>query len=258
MITQLARKIESPTYQLPRWLAIRVIGSVLFLRRRSIAQDSQKAAKGIQPPPTLQGLEHIPQEGPCLVVCNHYSRPGFAAWWLVLGISAIVAAYRHPPADPMIHWVITNAWTFPKSRWRHQVLTPLSRWAFTRVATIYDFISMPPMPPNPADTVARVVAVRGTLRLAHRLVSTGGMLGLAPEGMDHTRGLGPLPSGAGGFIALLVEAGLPILPVGVSEKNGCMFISFGPLFIPQIPSTRAERDLVVGDQILAAIARQLI
>jgi len=95
------------------------------------------------------------------------------------------------------------------------------------------------------------------------------MVGLAPEGQDLPSpvipaeagiqpAIGQPPKGAGLFLALLVQAGLPVLPVCVSEKGGGLRISFGPPFAPQVPQRRAERDQAVAQQVMQAIARQLI
>jgi len=203
------------------------------------------------------GAEHIPACGPCLVICNHYSRPGFGAWWIALAISAVIASHRHPTADPEIHWVMTAAWTFPESKWKAQVLTPATRWAFNRLARVYGFVTMPPMPPTPDEVEARAAAVLRTIRLARRVVPEGGMIGLAPKGMDTHGKLAKPPQGAGTFIALLVEAGLPVLPVGVTEQAGRLRLSFGQLFIPEIPPGRVERDLAVARQVMTSIAGQL-
>jgi hypothetical protein len=83
------------------------------------------------------------------------------------------------------------------------------------------------------------------------------MIGLAPEGRDFAQGLGQPPEGAGEFIALLVSAGLPVLPAGVTETEGQLQVSFGGLFVPDISSDRAERDQVVARQVMTAIAQQL-
>lgn len=56
---------------------------------------------------------------------------------------------------------------------------------------------------------------------------------------------------------MLVGAGLTVLPVGVTEKVGRLRLSFGPAFVPQIPSSRDEQDRVVTQQVMNAIARQL-
>ena len=124
---------------------------------------------GLRPAPMVIGTECVPPEGPCLVTCNHYSRPGFAAWWLTLAITAAVAGCRAPSADREIHWVMTAAWRFEGSRWKPQILTPATRWAFARVARVYGFVTMPPMPPAPEEMEGRATAVLRTLRLARQL-----------------------------------------------------------------------------------------
>lgn len=245
-------------YRLPRALLLSALWSAAIRRPRSVASDARRAASGITPPPNVLGAGHIPPRGPCLVTCNHYSRPDFAAWWIALAISAAVASHRAPDADPAVRWVMTAAWTFPESRWRRRVLTPITRWAFARVAHIYGFVPMPPMPPDPDEVEARARAVLRTARLARLAAREGGILGLAPEGMDTPgKKLGQPPKGAGSFIALLVGAGLPVLPVGLTEQDGRLRISFGQVFSPQIPARRAERDQAVAQQVMAAIARQL-
>ena len=244
-------------YRLPHRLVAEVVWAALALQPRSVARDATVALTGLRPALAVRGEENVPTRGPCLVACNHYSRPGFAAWWLALAISAAVAARRAPDADPEIHWVMTAAWTFPESGWRHRVLTPLTRWAFRRVARVYGFVPMPPMPPDPREAEARARAVLKTVRLARRMAQEGGMIGLAPEGMDTPGGMGEPPAGAGRFVALLVEAGLPVLPVGVTEAGGRLRVSFGPAFLPQVPQDRAERDRAVTRQVMDAIARQL-
>jgi len=236
------------------WTA-RFLGAALLARPRSFAADAREALAGIHPAPEMPGGEHVPPRGPCLVTCNHYTRPGFPAWWLALTITATVAARRAVDADAEIHWVMTAAWTFPGSPWRQRWLTPLTRWAFRRVARVYGFVPMPPMPPDPREVEARAQAVRQTLRLARQLATLGGMIGLAPEGRDVPGGLGRPPAGAGDFIALLVREGFPVLPVGVSEADGRLRVAFGPSFMPEIPPRRAERDAVVAGQVMEAIAR---
>lgn len=257
MIPRFPSDSEMPRYRLP----CRFLGSfpwaVLALRPRSFARDAQVAVKGLRPGLEVLGGEHIPPRGPCLVACNHYGRPGFAAWWLALAITAAVAAHRAPDADPEVHWVMTAGWTFPESGWRHRVLTPITRWAFDRVARVYGFVTMPPMPPDPREAELRALAALRTVRLARRAAQEGGMVGLAPEGQDVPEGLGQPPEGAGKFFALLVGAGLPVLPVGVAEQGGRLCVSFGPLFVPELTPDRAERDRAVARQVMTAIARQL-
>ena len=249
---------QVPRYHLPLRFVAGFLWGVASLRPRSFSRDASLALTGLYPGLDIQGAQHIPPEGPCLLTCNHYGRPGFDTWWLAFSISAAVAAHRLPSADPEIHWVITGAWTFPGSPWRRRFLTPVTRWIFRRVAHMYGFVSMPPMPPDPREVEARVRAVRQTLRLARQAAREGGTIGLAPEGQDVGPGLGEPPDGAGLFIDLLVQTGLPVLPVGVSEQDGRLRLSFGPLYEPAaLPPGRWERDRVMSRQVMDAIARQL-
>ena len=246
-----------PTYRLPRRYVPGFVWSALAIQPRSFARDATRAIRGVDPPLQVVGDEQIPAAGPCLVVCNHYGRPGFASWWLTFSIQAAVAARRAPGADPQIRWVVAAAWTYPSGSWRDRMVTPLTRWAFGRVAQVYGFVSMPPMPPRAFEVEARAAAVLKTARLARQAARTGGMIGLAPQGGDVATWLAPPPPGAGEFIALLVGAGLPVLPVAVAEDAGRLRLSFGPIVVPQIPPRHADRDRLVSEQVMAAIGRLL-
>ena len=81
-------------YRVPRRVLVDFLWAASTLRPRSVARDAQVAMTGVCPEPEILGGEHIPPCGPCLVACNHYSRPGFAAWWITLPIAAAVAAGR--------------------------------------------------------------------------------------------------------------------------------------------------------------------
>ena len=148
---------------------------------------------------------------------------------------------------------MTSAWRYPKGTFRRQVLTPATRWAFARAANVYDFITMPPMPPDPDEMEARALSVLRTIKLAKQLIHSGGIIGLAPEGRDTPGLIGDPPKGAGEFIALLVKTGYPILPVGVAEYEGKFMVSFGKTYIPEIPPNRQERDAVVAHKVMKKI-----
>jgi 1-acyl-sn-glycerol-3-phosphate acyltransferase len=245
---------SSVRYRLPWRFIAGFLASVAARLPRSLARDAQRAVAGLHPALEILGAEHIPPRGPCLVTCNHYNCPGFGTWWLTFAIASAVASRRSPDSDPEMHWVMTAAWTCPPGTWQSTIETPLTRWAFARVARLYGFVTMPPAT---HQVQARVAAVLRTLRLARLLAQKGGMVGLAPKGGDTPGRLGDPPKGVGSFIALLVEAGLPLLPVGVTEQGGSLSVSFGPPFIPETPSSRALRDQAVARQVMDSIARQL-
>lgn len=116
---------------------------------------------------------------------------------------------------------------------------------------------MPPMPPTEHESQQRAAAVLKTIRLAVNKRSDGVLIGLAPEGMDVEGKFGTFPDGVGDFIALLAQAGLKILPVGVYEDQGFLVVSFGECFLPEIPTVKSKRDSRVSNQVIAAIRRQI-
>ncbi|MGC9349299.1 MAG: lysophospholipid acyltransferase family protein [Anaerolineae bacterium] len=248
---------EPPHYRMP----LRVIRDMLWAtitgRSRSLALDAQHAMAAISAAPVIVGADHIPARGPCLITCNHYTRPGLGAWWIAVLISASIASHRAMDAPSDVHWVMTDAWRYPQGDWRRHVVTPASRWAISQVARMYDLVTMPAMPPDPAEVKARAVSVLRAVRMAKRLAAEGGLLGLAPEGRDTPGPIGMPPAGAGEFIALLVRTGLPVLPVALAEVADRLRVSFGPPFVPDVPDDRTIRDQVVIDQVMVAIADQL-
>lgn len=257
ILTRQTQQRYVPRYRVPRRLLLSFMFDVLRQSERSFCDDARLAVRGILPPFQVYGADNIPPEAAFLVTPNHYSRPGFGAWWIALAVSAAISKRRTPHAKREIYWVMTAAWRYPAGTLRRKIITPVTAWAFARAARVYRFITMPPMPPEPQETRARAVAVLRTIRLAKRLAREGGILGIAPEGRDTNGLLGPPPAGAGEFIALLVECGLSVLPVGVYEAQGKLVLKFGEVYLPHIPVEKGERDRVVGEQVMDAIARQL-
>ena len=201
----------------------------------------------LQPPLKIYGVENIPASGPCLVTTNHYTRPGLRAWWLALAISAVV------PAE--IHWLITSAWTYP-DRLRSATITPVSRWVLTRLARVYGFTNMPPMPPDPSEVLRRAQAVRRVLKLARQ--SERPLIGLAPEGGDFAAPgrLAEPPPGVGRFVSHLFALGLEISPVGIFEEADCLCLRFGPRYrLKALPGLAASaRDRCTSQQVMERIA----
>jgi hypothetical protein len=203
----------------------------------------------LHPPLRVVGHEHIPASGPCVVTMNHYYRPGFDAWWVALAAGAVI------PAE--MHWIMTGAWTFP-GKWYRKILRPISEWVFARIARSYNFTTMPPMPPDPADTEARARAVRRVLAYARR--EPNPIIAIVPEGRDFPGGvLGWPPPGAGRFIHQLVRSGLHIVPVGIYEADGALCVSVGPPYLPKLGDALSthERDRTMSRIVMTHIARQL-
>lgn len=241
-----------PIYTLPWKIVPGLAADLLLGRRRSLRADAAKCVARLKPNLQVFGEEFIPKGGSCLVTVNHYTRPGLPAWWMVLAASACM------PAE--IHWIMTSAWTYPDPL-RARLVTPLTRVFFKRLAQIYEFTNMPPMPPDPGEVEARAQAVRRVLEYARRSVNP--VIGLAPEGRDAPKGLqGTLvepPPGVGRFVLQLTRLGLQISPVGVFEADGRLCIRFGQAYGPDTPQglNAEERDRQASREVMLRIANLL-
>jgi 1-acyl-sn-glycerol-3-phosphate acyltransferase len=234
-----------PSYPLPWKTALNLLAAILLRSNREFRADARACLAGLQPPLQVFGEDNIPVGHPCVITCNHYSRPGFRAWWLALAISAVL------PVE--VHWVITSAWTFPERRYG-KFLARITRLLFPHVARVYAFTAMPPMPPDPSEAAARARAVRQVLAYARQVPCP--LVGLAPEGGDTGSVLHmPLP-GVGRFIAHLAGLGLQISPVGVYEAGGRFCLCFGQPYSLQLPSglSISERDRYASQVVMSRIA----
>lgn len=209
--------MSSPDYSYPPGLLVRVVRDVLLLRRRDFRRDAQACIEHLRPPLQVRGRQNIPQHGPCVITVNHYHRPGFGAQWLTLAVAALVPA-------PM-HWIMTAEWTYP-GKWYRPLAEPGSHLLLKRIAAVYGFTTMPPMPPRPGDVEARAASVRAVLDYARRAKNP--LIGLAPEGYDPPSGALTQPApGLGRFGLLLARAGLSFVPVGAFEAEEAFQLHFG-------------------------------
>jgi hypothetical protein len=232
-----------PSYRYPARIAFSILADFFLGRKRSFFADAARLTEGIL---HLEILANPPRgEGPYLFLVNHYSRPGFQAWWIAIALTS--ASGRE------LHWPMTSAWTFPDPL-RSRLLTPLSEWALARFARMYSFTLMPPMPPRERDVEARADSVRRILRLARRDKPS---IGMAPEGMDSSDGsLMRPPSGAGRFISHLQSSGYTLVPVGFFEFGDACRLRFGvPFEFPRnLPGDPGARDRDAGKIVMEKIA----
>jgi hypothetical protein len=203
-------------YPFPWRILFPLVYAVLAGKRRSFRQDAGRAIGRLRAAPLVAGAERV--KPPCLILVNHYTRPGLPAWWLALAVSAAL------PFN--LHWVVTAAWRKPGLVSR--VLTePLSRRVLQGVERVYGFTTMPPMPPVPEDTAARAAAVRRVLQVARETDSPA--IGLAPEGGDFAPPgrVAELWPGVGRFILHLTGLGLQIYPAALDEVDSRLRLRFG-------------------------------
>jgi hypothetical protein len=238
---------SAPTYPLLIPRTPLMVLSFLLGCRRSFRDDARAYLHALKPPAAVAGRP-LPDmtSGRWLILANHYHRDGFPSWWIALAISALL------PTEVL--WTMSGEWTYP-DRLRASVISPLTRWAFARIARCYGFVTMPPMPPRPWEASARARSVRRVLALAD--TSPDRILALAPEGRDTPGGnlAAPAP-GAGRFIALLTRRGYRPVPVGVFEAEGQLQVRFGDFLVLEAPLglSPREREAAINAAVMGSIA----
>lgn len=234
-------------YRIPLKVLFSLALSWLVLRPRNFRADALTCISALSPAPRVDGREHLPVSGPYVLVFNHYYRPGFAIWWLVMTLAAAL------PDNP--HLIMTSELT----RWFPPFGRALSRFALPRLAQVYGFTAMPHMPPHPKDVAARARAVRQILGYVEKAESP--ILMFAPEGRDNIPGgaLAWPPAGAGRFLALAAGKGLSILPAAGWEQAGELRIRFGPPYRLEVPEklSNDEKDRSASEHVMRSIAELL-
>jgi hypothetical protein len=241
---------DYPTYRLNLLVLAKVFVTMAAGRSRDFSSDTRELIKGITPPFITIGVKNIPISGPFLVTLNHYSRiadSGFNVFWAAAAISSIL------PQTPI--WLMTSAWT-DRTKGLDQIRTGLTRVLFTRLAKIYDFVTTPPMPPVPEESVDRALSIRNLDR--HLRSQPSPILCLAPEGMDFAGGiLGSLPDGTGKFINHVYKDLKRILPVGIYEEDGKLILNFGRVYGLDAYRSQLNNDRQISLLVMKKIAALL-
>ncbi len=241
--------MDYPAYSYPPGLFAAVARDILLLRRRSFRKDAKACIENLNPPLKVFGKENIPQHGPCVLTVNHYHRLGFGAQWIALAIAAAVALD--------MYWVMTGEFTY-LGKWYETFGAIGSRLLLKRIARVYGFTTMPPMPPRPEDVEARAASVRAVLEYVRHTKDP--ILGLAPEGYDSPHGKLLHPAtGLGRFGLLLSRAGLKFIPVGAYEVDGFFYLRVGRRYELNIGRELSadEKDEQAAQIIMKNIARLL-
>ena len=209
-----------PFYSYAPTVIASLIRDGILYHRRVFRDDARLCIERLNPPLRVLGKENIPQTGPCVLTMNHYTRTGFHIWWGAMAISSLIC--------PPVHWMIAGEWTAP-GKWYAPIKGVVSRFAANRIARVYGFTTMPPMPPRPRDVEARAASVRAVLN--HVKQTKDAIIGFAPEGGDQIEEKLMVPaSGVGRFGLLLAAQGLRFAPVGVYESNGELRLQFGEAY----------------------------
>jgi hypothetical protein len=186
-------------------------------------------------------------------VPNHYERPGLAMHFAGMLVSRAVG--RRRPQAPEVHWVITSEW-HGRRLGPIPVPTAVWRWLFRGVARMYGFVIMPREEERVMGRAAALVRLAAYARGGPSRPAEP--VGLMPEAVGKGRLLEALP-GSGAFLKSLCDRGVPIVPVGLFEREGALTAVFGEPFRLEVSAAggAADADRAAREQAMVAVGRLL-
>lgn len=240
-----------PQYQLDRWFILAMLGALATGQRRDLTGEARRILRRSPRPPRVEYPERIPTQGPVIVVANHYERPGLWNVWGTMLISLAVAEQRQGRSPC---WVMADDWPgfrlagipFPAA---------VVRWTYRRLARCYGFVQLPV---HPLAVAGRARALRTAAR---RLAPEAGMptaLGYFPEG-DVSEALIQARPGSGSALLLLSRREVPLVPMGLHEREGALTLIVGEPFRLAVPDglPRERQDDAARRRVMLAIGRLL-
>ncbi|MYI83671.1 MAG: hypothetical protein F4056_10490 [Chloroflexi bacterium] len=213
----------APSYNFSLGYIVRWLFSVAVLRRRRrLGPDSREMLRGAQPRPRVVGIEQVPREGPCIVVMNHYERPGLRVWWCAALVGAALEAHRG--GDPPVHWLITDrfeGFSFAGLPMPDRLMA----WLLGKIGDAYGLLLV-------ARPDAEVRSRSSLLREAREILREDSVLGITPEAAS---GSGPELAaawpGSGAALSWLSSGATPLVPVAVRDaEDGALLATFGAPF----------------------------
>ena len=245
-----AERQPDERYRLRYSYFFRFLLATLLGHRRDLAPDINAILERFRPPPRVIDDQHIPPEGPFVLVTNHYERPGLRVYWGGMAITA--AVYGRRRSGRSLHWLMTSEWY----NFRLAGLIPVPVWflrlLFRRIARVYGLVIVPR---SPQRVAGRATAMRAIMEVLDRQREP---IALYPEGTGGEALIEALP-GTGLFLYSITRRGIPILPAAVFETDGVLTIRFGPPFAIQLPQgvDKRQRDRLARDQVMSHIGRLL-
>ena len=247
-----------PSYDFSLWFMTRwLLGVVVLQRRRNLGADARTLFAGRRPRPLVVGIEHVPVEGPCILVMNHYERSGLRVWWCASLVTA--AVWERRGADPPVRWLITDrfhGFRFAEVRFPDGLIA----WLLRAIARAYGLVLVARPEGEQGLRSAALREARRALREPESGVPAPA-LGITPEAAT---GSGPELAepwpGSGVALAWLSAGRAPLVPVGVyDDETGRLVARFGrPFTLPwsNLREGRAsEREL--ASTVMRAISAQL-
>lgn len=213
--------VSEVAIQIP-WRLIFALGpNILHRRPTSVDTFTEKICRQVVPEPVVEGTENLPKNPTFVLAANHYQRKGL---WILFPAAILTQVIRkhYGPGDPPVRWMVTANW--PRIR-----LGPLS------FASPGDLLL-----PRVADALAcypvsfagtnQAFTARSLRRVLRQAPKSDRPLGIFPEGVGGSAGvLSDAVPGVDRLLCHLANAGMPVTPVGISEREGQLCFRIGSI-----------------------------
>ena len=238
--------MSEPSYRVPWDLIFNLGPHILHRTPTSVDAFTQGICDRLQPKPQILGLENLPPNPTFILVANHYQRKGL---WILFPAAILTQVIRqhYGPTDPPIRWMVTANW--PRLK-----LGPLSVPSpgdilLPRVA---DALCCYPVSFAGSNQAFTARSLRRILREAPR---SNRPLGIFPEGVGGAAGTftDPIP-GVDRLLSHLAKAGMPALPVCISETQGHLLFRIGPIITAEALHKSENAAKLVMQQIKQILA----
>lgn len=228
---------ELVSYPVPWDLVFGLTDHIRRGTRRGLNDFTARVVARMDPPPVIEGLEHLPADPRFVLAANHYQRKGL---WILHPASVLTQAVvrKYGPLDPPVRWLVTANWP----RWR---LGPFSFRSpgdllLPRVAHALWAYPVSFHGANPAFTA------RSLRTLLRELPHLSCPIGIFPEGVAGVAGrIGPALPGIGRLLSLIRR---PIVPAFITEHGGRLVIRLGGPVPPETEVMQAIARLAPPQQ----------
>ena len=163
--------VPLPDYQFPMRFMLRWLWDVVVRgRKRNLGVDGLELSSQPAMRSRVLGIQWLPVDGPCVLVMNHYERPGLRVWRCASLVTA--AVWQRRGHDPAVRWLIADRFSYRLAR--VPVPAVVIAWLLRMVARTYQLLRV-------ARYEDRQVLRSGVLLEARRALRRGQVLGVTPE-----------------------------------------------------------------------------
>lgn len=202
------------------WKLIFSLGpNILERRPTDIDVFTAEICKSIQPQPVIEGVEDLPENPTFVLAANHYQRKGL---WILFPAAVMtqMISQRYGRTSAPVRWMVTANW--PRVRMGPFSFPSPGDVLLPRVA---DALACYPVSFAGSNQGFTTRSLRRILRDAPK---AGRPLGIFPEGVGGSAGVlsKPIP-GVERLLTHLAKAGMPVVPVGIGEREGRLVFRVG-------------------------------